>query len=186
MTHRSLRTRSARIGPAAIISVVILVLAALLLWWGIRSLTEGSLTGSAHITAVMQTSAADTIALTIAGATVALGLVLIGTAILPGAKRLSALATTDNDSTAVRTGTSIALTSKGLATLAASAADQIDGVDTVRVAATAGHVRVRITTPVRAHAGIRREVAEAVRARLAELHLTRMPQVRVSAAVKEL
>lgn len=186
MRTSSLRTRSARVTPAAIASAVILVLAALLLWWGIDSLTTGTLLGSDRISQVAETPAADSAALVIAGAAVLLGLILIAAAILPGRKRLTGLAAPGGEQPGARTDTHIALTTSGLAHLAAGIADQVDGVDAVSVAAAPRRVRVRITTPVRDHAGIRAEVAESIEARLAELHLTRSPQVSVSATVKEL
>ncbi|WP_433324521.1 DUF6286 domain-containing protein [Spirillospora sp. CA-294931] len=120
----------------------------------------------------------DPLALAVAGAAAAAGLVALLLALRPGRPRLIPLAPEGPHVV-------IGLAPSGLRRRVASAAESVDGIARVRVKAGRRRVRVRATSPLRDASGLTDQVRDAVRECVGELAPLRMPRVRVTVRHRE-
>lgn len=181
----TLRRRPSRTWPATLTAVVLLAAGVLAAVAAITRLVDGDWPSA--WTSVQQSVTSATwgsTALRVAVvASMVLGLVLLLAALVPGARRAAGLAATG--SSAARR-TEVAMTSRGLARVAAAAADTVDGVDRVSVSATDRAVRLRIRSSTREDAAqVRDRVHQVVTDRLQGIAVQPTPRVRVAVVVKE-
>ncbi|WP_404801665.1 DUF6286 domain-containing protein [Brevibacterium gallinarum] len=193
MKSTSLRIRPARIVPAVIAALAILLSATALLWWAIGSLRSGALLLEDELSQFARTSASAPTSIAVAAVIVLIGAAFVLMALMPGKRRVLAVAEAPTSGVSGAratantwsTRTHLAVTTAGVANLVASAADQVDGVDSVSVTATARRVRVDVRTSLREHADIRAAVRDRTASRLADLNLYSPPRISVSANVRD-
>ena len=184
MSTRLLRTRPARVVPAVILAIVLLLLATALGWIGVAAIVATGTIDSAMNAGYPGLDALGTLnwgAAAVIGVGVVLavlGLVFVIAGISPGARRLSDY----RAEPAEHIGRfEVALPTSALSNLAAAAADSVDGVSSVRAASNAKSTIVTFSTPVRDNAPIRDEVEAAVRERFESISFDRTPTVKVHA-----
>ncbi len=183
--HTALRRRPSRTVPATVVAVVLLAAGALSAVVGIARLVEGRWP-TAFTTVQESATGASWGSTAVWAATVALavvGLVLLVAALVPGSRRAVGIARQTPAATGHR---EVAMTTRGLARIAAAAADTVDGVDRVSVSAGPGLVRLRVWSGSRDDAALVRDrVQHVVTERLQQLGLQPSPRVRVALTVKE-
>lgn len=183
---RSLRHRPGRAIPAIIVSIVLIGLGVGLTWVSVAKLVHGTWPGFAarlgeFVTGLTWQSPAS---FTTAGALVVIGIVLVVAAIIPG-PRNGVFLTVPTPPVDPPTGhEEFMLTRKGLARLAASEADRVDGVSSVSATATEKRVRLTVTTSLRETAPLRDTVTRQVTARLDAVKLSRPPKVLATVRAK--
>ncbi len=117
-------------------------------------------------------------ALTAACVAMALGLLLLLLALMPGRLRVIPLHSDDPDVV-------LGLARQGLRRHAASAAESVDGITHARVRAGRRRVRVRATSPLHDARGLHDAVRDAVAQRVGELEPVRPPRLRVTVRRRE-
>ncbi|WP_129656680.1 DUF6286 domain-containing protein [Rothia halotolerans] len=185
---KALRHRPARVLPAVLVSIVMLALAAALLWAAIARLATGQWWSqlSRAAQSVEQAPWAAPGAMVAAAVVAIIGLLLIIWALAPGAFTTARVASPEPEDAVVRGGVHAVITTGGLATLASGAAHQIDGVSGVRSSATAKSVLVSLTTPLRSRDSLVAEVRAAVEERMRRSGVFPAPKIRVRAHTKEM
>lgn len=184
---KSLRRRPSRAIPSVVVLVLVLIVGVGLLWAGIQKLSTGQWWPQLSSAADSASSASwnSPWGWGAAAVAVVLGLVLLLCAVLPGGFNAARLNRQQVDADYSGAPIEAVIGNRGLATLASSAASQIDGVSGVKSSATAKTVIVRVTTPLHESSELVGEVKAAVEERLASADLTRFPKVRVSAQSKD-
>lgn len=184
MSTRMLRSRPARVTPAAIVAIVLLLIAVALGWIGVAAIAAAGGVdapmdrGWSGLDAVgAQTWNSGVVIGTGLGLTV-LGLIVLIAGIAPGARRLTGY----QSQTPEHIGRlEVALPTSALSNLAAATADSVDGVSSVKASSNAKSTIVTFSTPVRDNESIRTEVETAVRQRFESISFDRTPTVRVHA-----
>ena len=210
MSVKALRKRSARVIPAIVTAVIILAIGALVAWWAISRLLNGNYPLQKQVFHTVQ-SIADTtydspIAMAVAAVIGVIGLVMVLLAITAGSQRLAFIRTegmkaagssrlsgrgaSDHGDArgqdAYITGEcEIAMTTSGLANLAVSAGDEIDGVERVRCNASPKKLEVAVTTYLRDTKELTEEVRSAIISKVKAAGITPVPKVSVYTNVKE-
>lgn len=184
MSARLFRARPARVVPAVIVAIALLIIAVTLGWTAIAAISTA---GSADATLSAGFSGATALgtvrwgaaAIIAAGAVLALvGLIVAIAGISPGARRIIG----HRAETPEHIGRlEVVLPTSALANLAAAAADSVDGVSSVRAASNAGSTNVTFSTPVRESDEICDDVQTAVTRRFAQIAFDRTPTVKVRA-----
>lgn len=168
--------RPRRAFPAAVTAAVLGTVAALIAAEVIAALTGGS-AGLLPVTWAARfgrgTSWDAPIPLAVASAIMALGLLLLLLALLPGRPRAIGLRCDDPDAV-------MGITPRGLRRHVARAAESVDGVSRARVRAGRRHVRVRASSPLHDIGGLDEQVRRTVTERIEELAPLRPPRLRVT------
>ncbi|MDL4818547.1 DUF6286 domain-containing protein [Actinomadura opuntiae] len=120
----------------------------------------------------------DSLAVTAAGAAVAVGGLLILLGAVPGRSRTIPLATGDPRVV-------LGITRRGMRRCIAHAAASVDGVATTKIKIRRRRIRVRATSPLRDAGGLGGQVREAVGQCVGELAPLRPPRVRVTIRHRE-
>ncbi len=175
---KTTRRRSLRRGTATVTALVVLALMALVAYLTISRIAtgqwpawaDGGLAQVPSLTWMMPALIAAEAVL------ILLGLVLLAKALRPGVLRVAQVASPA--SPAVR-HTDVTLSRRGVARLAASRADEIDGVDSLSTTATGRRVTLKVDTRSADAAGVRETVRAAVAERLAQATLQPSPRVSV-------
>ncbi|WP_129358371.1 MULTISPECIES: DUF6286 domain-containing protein [Micrococcaceae] len=184
---KSLRRRPSRAIPSAIVLLLALIIGLGFIWAGIQKLSTGQWWPQLSSAADSASSASWNSPWGWVAAIVAavLGLILLLCAFLPGGFNAAQLKRQQAASGHSRGPVDAVVSNRGLATLASSAASQVDGVSGVKSSATAKRVLVNVTTPLHETTSLEEEVRAAVEERLASADLVRFPKVRVSAQSKD-
>lgn len=184
---KSLRRRPSRVIPSVLVLLVVMVVGLGLMWAGIQKLSTGQWWPQLSSAADSASSASwnSPWGWGAAIAAAVLGIILLLCAFLPGGFNAARLKAQQAASGHARNPIDAVVRNRGLATLASSAASQVDGVSGVKSSATAKSVIVHVTTPLNSTAGLQDEVRTAVEERLASADLVRFPKVRVSAQSKD-
>lgn len=184
MSPRLFRARPARVMPAVIVAIIILVLAVCLGWAAISAVAAGGSgdsalsSGFSGFTDLGAAQWGATAIIAVGASLVLLGLIFTFAGISPGAKRIIGYrAETPEHITRLE----VVLPTSALSNLAAAAADSVDGVSSVRAASNASSTNITFSTPVRDNDQIRTEVDAAVSQRLRQIAFDRTPSVKVHA-----
>lgn len=165
MSATQLRRRPSRGVPATLVALVVLAVAVAATTAAVTRLASGSWPGwaadPARSVAQQSWGAAPVLAAAVVG--VVLGLVLLLAALLPGRRTgvpVDLTVTSAEQSEVV-------ITQRGVARLAAAAADEVDGVESVDVSVSARLVRVEVVTASRSDVeSVRSAVQSSVEDRL--------------------
>ena len=184
---KTIRQRPARIIPAVVVSLIILLLGVALGWAGITKLTTGQWWPQLEEAVASAASAAwaSPWGWGCAIAAALIGLILLIIAWIPGEYTRARVHAAKPSQEGVARSNAAVITHKGLATLASAAAAQVDGVSSVSSSATGNSVLVRVNTPLRETRGLVSEVTTAVQDRLKTVGLIHTPKVRVRANTKD-
>jgi hypothetical protein len=166
--------RPARVGPAALVALVLLAAAVLVAVSCVQVLIGAQpwvpfATAAATAAALTPSSPA---VLATAGAIALVGLALVGAAVLPGPATVLPLSSADGP---VRAG----VTRGGVRVTLAAAAGRVDGVARADVQVRRRRVVARIRTDRSDPGPVTDRVRDALAARLADIGLDRRPAVRV-------
>ncbi|WGW11726.1 DUF6286 domain-containing protein [Saxibacter everestensis] len=182
-----LRRRPSRAIPAIIVSVIMILAGAGLAWMSIAKLVNGSWPVFLREPRnwLAELSWADPVGWAIGGAAALLGLVLILAALIPGQPntvRVTHREPADGGSDVASDGSTngaedFVLTRKAIARLAATQADQIDGVSAVSASASTSRVQLSISTPLYETRALHEQVVSEVSRRLSEVGLDPVPRV---------
>lgn len=188
MTNRLLRSRSARVVPAAISSIILIVLAVLVGWAAISALihsgASASLDSSLPGLDLIGDQTWGSPGVIAAGAVLAaLGALVFFIAIVPGRRRIASI---QQLAPAHVRALEVALPSSSLASLAAAAADSVDGVSSVKVSSSSTSTLVTFTTPLRDTSEVQADVEAAVSQRFSDISFERTPKVKVHALRRSL
>ena len=183
----TLRRRPSRTVPSLLTCIVILTLAGGILWAAITRISSGQwpeaiTSASENIASAPANSTGSWIA---AAVVVLLGLLLLLCAWIPGQPNATPLRVEPASDDLVNGQTDAVLTNRGLANLASAAAEQVDGVTSIKTTANASRVNVRVVTPLHSTDSLTRSVKDAVINRLKSVELARQPTVSVSATTQE-
>ncbi|MFT0848736.1 DUF6286 domain-containing protein [Actinomycetaceae bacterium L2_0104] len=183
----NLRRRPTRTIPSLLACIVILLLAGGLMWAAVTRLSSGqwpeAVTSASE--SVASTAANSTESWIAASIVLFLGLLLLLCAWIPGQPNAAPLRVEAASSDLVNGQTEAVMTNRGLANLASSAAEQVDGVTSIKTTANASRVNVRVVTPLHSTGSLTQSVKDAVTKRLESAELARRPAVSVSATTQE-
>jgi cytoskeletal protein RodZ len=181
-----LRRRRSRTVPASIVAVVLLAAGVLAVVAAVAAIAAGAWPSQVQ-------SAADVVAswrwnspeVLTAGIVVAvLGVVLVLAAVLPGPWNAAALSAPQQAQAEV---VDVVISNRGLARLALSSAEIVDGVDRVSASAAGHRVRVSVVTSSRDQAQLVRDrVQQVVTDRLRAVGVTPVPRVSTTVSTKEI
>lgn len=181
-----LRRRRSRTVPASIVAVVLLAAGVLAVVAAVAAIAAGAWPSQVQ-------SAADVVAswrwnspeVLTAGIVVAvLGVVLVLAAVLPGPWNAAALSAPRQAQAEV---VDVVISNRGLARLALSSAEIVDGVDRVSASAAGHRVRVSVVTSSRDQAQLVRDrVQQVVTDRLRAVGVTPVPRVSTTVSTKEI
>lgn len=174
----SLRHRPSRSIPAVIVSLVLIAIAAVLLWVGISRLAVGTwpawLSDLARQIAAWSWGSVATLATMIVLAVV--GLVVLLTAILPGAHNAVTIRPGAHDGPPAGE-TDVVMGRRAIARLATAQADLVDGVDSVSASVSPSTVHLAIATSSNQTDTVRSAVTAQVSDRLRAVGLQPVPRV---------
>lgn len=184
MSTKMLRSRPARVAPATIVATVLLLFAVALGWVGVAAIaTAGGIDAAMNdgwdgLAALGSQTWNSGIAIGVGIGLAVLGLVVLIAGVLPGARRLSGYRAQAPEHIG---RLEVALPTSALSTLAAAAADSVDGVSSVKAASNVNSTIVTFSTPIRDNQVISAEVEAAVRQRFETISFDHIPTVKVHA-----
>lgn len=184
MSTKMLRSRPARVVPATIVAIVLLLIAVALGWIGVAAIAAaGGIDAAMNdgwdgLAALGSQTWNSGIVIGVGLGLAVLGLVVLIVGVSPGARRLSGYRTQAPEHIG---RLEVALPTSALSNLAAASADSVDGVSSVKAASNANSTIVTFSTPIRDNETIRAEVEAAVRQRFETISFDRTPTVKVHA-----
>lgn len=189
---QSLYQRPSRAVPALIVALLMLAGSAGLVWAALSKAINGFWPPFlAPLRSWILDAHWDSLVIWLAGAVfAALGMLLILCAAVPGAFSVLKLQATDhaNDKNAAKNdgkgSDQFVITRRGVANVARSQSERIDGVAKAVASASVTNVHVAITTPLRTPGDLRQEVVESVHARLERSGVDPVPKVTASVQSK--
>lgn len=181
-----LRRRSSRVVPAVVVAVLLLALGVLVALATIARLVNGSwplaATSATGALTRLTWGAAPVVA---AGVVLALlGLFLLLAGLVPGGLRSARLDVPAE--TGAVADTDAVISTRALARIAGSRADQVDGVDRVSASATTRRVRLAVTTSSAQVEEIRTAVTQGVTDALTRAGVRPVPRVSTAVRTKEI
>jgi hypothetical protein len=181
-----LRRRRSRTVPASIVAVVLLAAGVLAVVAAVAAIAAGAwpsqVQSAAEVVASWRWNSPEVLT---AGIVVAvLGVVLVLAAVLPGPWNAAALSAPQQAQAEV---VDVVISNRGLARLALSSAEIVDGVDRVSASAAGHRVRVSVVTSSRDQAQLVRDrVQQVVTDRLRAVGVTPVPRVSTTVSTKEI
>lgn len=184
MSQVELRRRPSRTVPATVVALLLLLVAAAITVASVSRLLDGTWpTWALDPAGSVARQTWGSAAVVTAGALVGVvGVVLLLAAALPGRRSGVAVAHTVENAEV----SEVVITTRGVARLAAAAADEVDGVERVDVSASSSTVRVVVLTSLREDVDtVRSAVQTAVQSRLDVGRTGPVCQVETRVRVKE-
>lgn len=181
-----LRRRRSRTVPASIVAVVLLAAGVLAVVAAVAAIAAGAwpsqVQSAAEVVASWRWNSPEV--LTGGIVVTVLGVVLMLAAVLPGPWNAAALSAPQQAQAEV---VDVVISNRGLARLALSSAEIVDGVDRVSASAAGHRVRVSVVTSSRDQAQLVRDrVQQVVTDRLRAVGVTPVPRVSTTVSTKEI
>lgn len=183
---RSLRHRPRRTGPAIGMGLILLAGGVFLVWISAVRLFGEAWPGFLHASRDWLTALTwnDPAMWGVGVAAALLGLILMLTAVVPGAYNAMPVRSpgSETDASKQKSGPEVVMTRRGAARLASARCAAIDGVGSVSATATANRVHLTVDTPLHKTSQLQARIVGEVRELLAESGLEPLPKV--TAAVR--